>query len=342
MRGKYLALSFFLPLWLLQLFFSSTLSPAQATRPQSNEAPGPNAEKAVGPDDPVITLKGFCPENPQHADSCQTVITRAQFEKLTEALDPGMPPPMRLKVAYNYARILRMAVEAEKRGLDKTPAFSEEMRYARMQLLSQDLDHALREAAEEISPADIEEFYKKNESSFEQAMLARIFVPHSKQVGSSHSHEAAMLKLANEIRGRAANGEDPDKLQIEAYSAAGITGSAPKTAMERVRRMSLPPTHEIVMNLKPGEVSEVVSDPEGAHFIYKMISKQTLPLEEVKAEIREQIASQRYKDSMKPFQGGTAFSDAYFATHETHAVDSHRRRAGEGAETPVHPAENHN
>jgi hypothetical protein len=62
----------------------------------------------------------------------------------------------------------------------------------------------------------------------------------------------------------------------------------------------------------PGEVSEVFSDPDGAHFIYKMIAKQTLTLDAVKEEIRGVIAGQRYRDSVDRFQGGAIFSDAYF------------------------------
>jgi len=84
---------------------------------------------------------------------------------------------------------------------------------------------------------------------------------------------------------RAVNGEDPDKLQMEAYTEAGLPGTTPYTKMEKMRRDTLPPQHEKVMNLKPGEVSEIFSDPGGAYFIYKMISKETLTLEDVKTEI---------------------------------------------------------
>ncbi|MGC2259181.1 MAG: hypothetical protein WA594_12815, partial [Candidatus Sulfotelmatobacter sp.] len=61
------------------------------------------------------------------------------------------------------------------------------------------------------------------------------------------------------------------------------------------------------------------SDPDGAHFIYKMISKKTLPLEDAKSEIRTQISSQRYRDSMKSFEGNVVFNDAYFISPETPA-----------------------
>jgi hypothetical protein len=291
-------------------------------------------ESAVGPDDPVITVNGFCAAPAQPGSACKTVITRAQFEKLIEALEPGMALSLRLKVANAYARDLRMSAAAEKRGLDKTPAFEEEMRYARMQLLSQDLNRALQAEADNITDTDLEDYYKRNESSYEEATLARIFVPRTKQTGPD---EDAMTKAAADLRARALNGEDPDKLQIEAYTAAGFPRTIPSTKLENVRRATLPPQHEAVMDLKPGEVSQVFSDPAGAHFIYKMISKETLTPESVKAEIRTTISTQRYRDSVKSFQGDVVFSDAYFNPPGTLATPPQRNRKGKAKKPPAQP-----
>jgi hypothetical protein len=295
--------------------------------PSARSSQAASASK-VGPDEPVITLNGFCADPALPDGTCKTVVTRAEFERLTDALQPGMPSDLRLKVAVAYARNLKMSAAAEKRGLDQTPAFAEEMRYARMQLLAQDLDRSLRAEANNISDADLADYYKNNEPSFEEATVARIFIPHAKQAPAKEravrpddaqdkdaqekSDAEAMTKLAADLRDRAANGEEPDKLQIEAYTAAGLPGTAPVTRMEKVRRAALPPQHESVMDIKPGEVSQVFSDPGGGHFIYKMIRKQTLTLDDAKAEIRTAISGQRYRDSMKSFQGDVVLSDEYF------------------------------
>ena len=155
----------------------ASLASGQAALPATPPAVGDIPEVKVGPDDAVITVNGFCAEPAQTGTACKTVITRAQFEKLTEALQPGMSLALRLNVANAYARNLRMSATAEKRGLDKTPAFEEEMRYARMQLLAQDLTRALQAEANNVSDADLEDYYRKNQSSYEQATMARIFVP---------------------------------------------------------------------------------------------------------------------------------------------------------------------
>jgi hypothetical protein len=119
-------------------------------------------EVAVGPDDVVITLKNFCLDTNLQGDACKTAITRAQFDKLVEALQPGMSPAIRRNLATRYATMLRMSTEAEKLGLDKQPKYDEMMHYARMQILSQQLSISLQQNANKVSDSDIEDYYTKN------------------------------------------------------------------------------------------------------------------------------------------------------------------------------------
>jgi hypothetical protein len=341
---RFLCLAGLIYLLLARLTYGQGVSPATVP---AGEAP----VTVVAPDDPVITVNDFCGEPaPPPGNGCKTVITRAQFEKLCEALQPGMSLSLRLNVANAYARNLRMAAAAEKLGLDKTPAFEEEMRYARMQLLSQDLSRALQADANNITDADLENYYKKNGASFKEATLARIFVPRTKEGGAAHgdgedaqtkADEDAMTKVAADLRARAVQGEDPDKLQVEAYTEAGIPRTSSNTKMEKVRRDALPPQHEAVMDLKPGEVSEVFSDPGGAHFIYKMISKHTLTLDDAKTEIRTAISSQRYRDGMKSFQGDVVFSDAYFNPPGKPVPEPQRNRRERRKKPPTSAEKDH-
>ena len=339
-----------MPLLFFVCLLLASLAYGQGAPSGRRSAAGDVPETKVGPEDAVITVSGFCADPGQTGGACKTVITRAEFEKLTDALQPGMSLALRLNVANAYARNLRMAAAAEKRALDKTPEFEEEMRYARMQLLAQDLTRVLQAEANNINEADLVDYYAKNQSSYEQATLARIFVPRTKQSDAAQgeheeaqtkAEEDAMTKVAAELRVRAVNGEDPDKLQIEAYAEAGIPRTSSDTKMEKVRRAALPPRHEPVMDMKPGEVSEVFSDPGGAHFIYKMISKQTLTLEEAKTEIRGAISGQRYRDSMKGFQGDVVFSDAYFNPPGKPASTPQQNRMGRRKTPPAPQGEAH-
>ncbi len=342
---------------------------AGAKAEPSASAPTDKApEVKVGPDDTVITLKGFCADATQQGDACKTVITRAQFEKLAESLQPGMSPAVRRQLATAYSRMLRMSTAAEKRGLDKAPKFEEKMNFARMQVLSGELSSALQEDSRNVTDSDIDDYYKKNEASYEQATFARIFVPRTKQIvnpvirpkagtkagtkagakasttartnqppteAQKKASEEAMTTLAAGLRARAAKGEDPDKLQKEAYVAAGLPGNAPSTKMEKVRRTTLPANHQAVMDLKPGDVSEVISDPNSGHYIYKLVSKETLSVDTVKAEIRSTISSQRYRDSMQGFQGNVDLNDAYFGPTRNPAMPPLPR----GAKPPAQQVE---
>lgn len=341
MRSEYLVYLLLASLAYGQAAQPVTPPPAGATANQSTPASADKApEVKVGPDDTVITLQGFCANAAQQGDACKTAISRAQFEKLADALQPNMSPAIRRQLATAYSRMLKMSTDAEKRGLDKQPKFDEMMLFARMQILSQELSRALQDDSNKVTDSEIQDYYNKNQSSYEQATFARIFVPRNKQIAPAAAKpkagaatgakaakpappqppteaqkkagEEAMVKLAGTIRARATKGEDPDKLQKETYTAAGLPGSAPNTKMEKVRRTALPTNHQVVMDLKAGEVSEVISDPNSGHYIYKMISKETLTLDNVKQEIRAAISGQRYRDSMQGYQGNVDLNDAYF------------------------------
>lgn len=340
-------------LLLVSMAFGQTTRPsappagAKAEPGASATAEGPAATALpveVGPNDPVLTIKGFCPDSKLQGDSCKTVITRAQFDKLVDALQPNMPPAIRRNLANKYSIMMRMSTEAEKRGLDKQPKFDETMHFARIQILSGQLSHALQEDAGKISESDLEDYYKNNQASFEQAKFAKLFVPHTKQISppappkpgvkatapaipteaQQKAGEETMKKVSAEMRTRLVKGEDADKLQKEAYVDAGLPGNPPKTEADKVRRTNLPATHKSVMDLKPGEVSEVIAEQSG-YYIYKLISKETLPMETVKEEIRSAVSSKRYRDSMESFQDNVDMNDAYFGPNQNAAGPAPRR-----------------
>jgi hypothetical protein len=329
----------------------ATAAPAGAptAAPAPGAAPAAPAPPTINPDDPVVTIKGFCADSSLTGDACKTVITKAQFEKLADTLQPGMSPAMRRQLATAYARMLAMSTAAEKRDLDKTPHFEEATHFARMQILSQELGKALQADSNNVSDTEIQDYYTKNQGNFEQATFIRIFVPHTKRVETpappvkkatatkasadadapktstaakpatkkltpeeqQKLGEEAMRKEATKLRTQLMAGDDPEKLQKAAFTAGGLPGTPPPPKMDKVRRTSLPPAHQSVMELKEGEVSEVISDPSG-NYIYKMVSKEVMPLDGVKTEIKNTISAQRYREAMQKFQNNADLNDAYF------------------------------
>jgi hypothetical protein len=253
---------------------------------------------------------------------------------------------MRRQLAVRYAQVLAMSTEAEKRNLDKTPHFDESLHFARMTVLAQELNKSLQTDSNNVSDQDIQDYYTKNPASYVEATFVKIFVPHTKRVEAAPPAAAkkpaaktgtaaaapaaktpaakklspeeqekagveAMKKEATTLRERLIKGEDPDKLEKAAFVAAGLMGNPPPTKMEKVRRTSLPAAQQSVLELNPGDVSEVISDASG-NYIYKLVSKDTMPLDSVKTEIKNQLSSQRYREAMQKFQGNADLNDAYF------------------------------
>lgn len=305
----------------------TTTMPAQPAATQT--APAGEAKPAeVPPDAPVITVKGICPGSDEKSPDCKTVITRAEFESMLSAISPqGVPPSARKQFATRYAMGLVMADQATKQGLDKGPRYEVLNKLAHLQVLSQLLTQSAQQKASEISDADVEDYYKKNEASYQEASLKRLFIPRTKQLPPTKvklseaaakkrqdNAEAAMKTEAEALQKRALAGEDFDKLQRAAYLFAGFKAKPPSTEMGKIRRTAIPAGHAFVMDMKAGEVSKLISDP-GGHFVYKMGAKDSLPLEKVKDEIHNTLRSQRAQASMQALQQAAKpeLNDTYFA-----------------------------
>src|SRR5207249_2432281 len=168
---------------------------------------------------------------------CKTVVTRAEFERLLNAVAPQIPANARRQVATKYANLIVMAHEARKMGLDKGPHYEEPMKIGRMQVLQQ-----------------------------------------------------------------------------EAFTTGGLKANPPSTELGKVRRSSLPADQGAVFDLKSGEVSQLISGPNG-YFVYKVGEKDTLPLEKVHEEIHNALRQQKMQDSMQAVQqlSTPVLDEKYFA-----------------------------
>jgi peptidyl-prolyl cis-trans isomerase C len=319
---------------------------AQGAPPaQSPNQPAPTDTSASVPADaPVLTITGICAEKPAAASTsadCKTIITKAEFEKLANALAPPIASPQQKKqLASVLPRLMAMANQAKGRGMDQTEQYSQTLEYVKMQVLSNQLQRKLQDEAADISDADIEKYYKDNPDAFEQFNLDRIFVPRTKQVEAeatedddkdqkltaeqkkskedaektkAQKNEEAMTRLADSLRARAAAGEDIAKLQKEAFDAGGMKIEAPTVNLPSVRRNGLPQPHTGVFDLKQGEVSQVISDA-GGHYIYKMNGKSTMALDQAKNEIRGKIQNDRMREKMDKLNGSfsSVSNEAYF------------------------------
>jgi hypothetical protein len=298
--------------------------PAQTTAKPSTTpgAPAPAtkstpAAPAVAATEVVITIPGLCPANTP-ADSCGTKITRADFERVVSIVNPNLPAEQRRRVANLYTQLLVAANEGQKLGVDKDPAFQEQLRLKALEMLAQGAERKIFESNKPTSQ-DVETFYTENADKFEELSLRRIMVPKSGDAKSAENVKPEQVKqLAEKIHDRAAAGEDPDKLEAEAYLATKAPGAPPSTSLGWKRHGSMDPRHEPqIIALKSGQVSALLEDGQG-FYIYKVDSKRMVPLQSVSKDIENAVQAQRTQqavqkifDSMKP-----QLNDAYFGPAE--------------------------
>ena len=355
--------------WLLCVLFGTLawgqaqpgMTPAQASPAQApsaaNKPPAPPAE--VPEDAVVLTIKGVCPAAPKttaasktgaHAAAipakkpadCKTEITRAQIEKIANAVSPAptITPQLKHQLESALPRLIAMSEAAKAKGLDKSPRFLERLKIDKMQILATELQRTTQEEADKVPDAAIADYYKKNPEAYEQYSLDRLFVPRYKQANAENKEDAKepeklteeqqkakeaadkskqeqgeqeLNKLADSLRERAAAGEDFAKLQKEAFEAAGNKVGNPTVNLPKVRRTGLPPAHAAVFDLKVGEVSAVIAD-NGGHYVYKVVSEEVLPLDQVKEEIHNKLKSERLKEMLDKYSNSFQAipNEAYF------------------------------
>lgn len=291
-------------------------APAAAAAPEPEVAPGAT----------VITIDGVCehPAADKPAD-CKTTISKAEFEEAIKAIQPTIPPAaQRRQFANRYAMLLIFADQAHKQGLDKSPKFEEQMKLTRMEVAARMLGQDMQEKAGTVSDAEISDYYTQHAANFEQVDVQQVFLPHAKQppppakAGTPPPAKPVITEEATrtEIEGlykRAVAGEDFAKLQTEAYTFAGIKNKPPDTKVKGLKRGTLTPNRAVVFELKPGDVSKVVTDPTG-YFIYKLDKKDTVPMATVRADIENVVKTQKMQAAIKTMQGSATpkFDDTYF------------------------------
>ena len=336
-------------------------APSAPASPQPAQAPA-DTSASVPADAAVITIIGVCPPQPKPAAAkstaakpatpaksadaktpaadCKTVITKAQFEKIASSVAPNFTPQVKKQLQGVLPRFIGISSQAKKQGMDKTEQFKQTVEFAKMQILTTELQRKIQDDAAKVPPEEMEKYYKEHPETYEQFNMDRLFVPRNKQPEAESKEDEAkdeklsdeakkakeaeekakteageqeMTKLAETLRTRAAAGEDFIKLQKEAFEAAGMKIESPTINLPSVRRTALPPAHSAVFELKPGEVSQVIGDA-GGHYVYKMNSKELLPMDQVTSEIHNKLQGDRTREMMDKLNNSfkVETNEAYF------------------------------
>ena len=253
-------------------------------------------------DQAVITLKGGCqPEGDiAPAKDCVSTVTRAEFEKLTNALQPDMTADSKRQFATNYGRLLIFSDAARALHLENDPNVQQIIQFVTNQVLAEGLKRHYTEQYAHPTDAQIQDYYNQNSAKYREATLERIIIPNNPGTADKpQDNKAQATATAEKIRERWVAGEDAVKLQQAAFESAGVTGtSTPEINIGAKRPGSLPVNQEGVFQLKAGEISQPYSDP-AALYLYKAVTVREIPLGEVRDSIVKTLQQQQLQDKLE-------------------------------------------
>jgi hypothetical protein len=311
-------------------------APAATPSPSPAGHPGPPSllkrdEKPaeVPPNQPVISIRGLCPAQKDIATNtkvpstaeCTMSITKEQFDNLVKAFNSNNQPitqAQRRGLAEKYVELLVFSEAAESAGVENTPTFAEVMRVLRLKTLGDLYLNQLAEQYRNPPEQEIEAYYQANQQKYEAAKLSRIYLPKNDPDPKAtpeqkQDFEKKLQPLSDDIQARAAKGEDMAKLQKDAYTSLGITAAPPTTDLSLARHGMFPPKlDQEIFSHKAGEVFR--SDDASGYMIYRVDSRQTSPLESVKAEISQQLFRQKMEAKTKELNAPVhaEYDDKYF------------------------------
>ena len=129
----------------------------------------------------MITIQGACEKGDVRLPIAKLVVTRAEFEKVVNAVQPNMPKPQQRQFAARYVAALVLANRAHEMGLDRGPEFDEQMQLQRLQLLARLAGENMQKEASNVSDAEIEAYYKQHSNEFQTISYDKLYVAKTKQ-----------------------------------------------------------------------------------------------------------------------------------------------------------------
>jgi hypothetical protein len=319
-------------------------TPLSSVRGQETSKPAPTpaddqdfgfpADK-VPQDTPIIIITGLC-DHPPSAKSavsdCKTVITRAEFDEIIDVLKPHATQAARKLLAMSYVHALVKEQKALDMGLDKRPDFANRMEVHQMLVSQVTLDEALnRQAWDEVSDKEIEDYYRNNPAEFVQVDAERIFVPwfepdddpnkkftEAEKQERDREWQRALKEEAYKLHSRALAGEDFLDLQKEAYKFTDVSSDVKRMniTLSRTRRLMLTPALMPLMDLEPGQISAVLVEDNG-YYIFKATKKVSMPFDDrVRKEIHTKFRDERVKKDKADIERlavtSTTYNESYF------------------------------
>jgi hypothetical protein len=216
-----------------------------------------------------------------------------------------------------YAELLAFETAARQAGIPDTPEFHWTLQLLRLRTLADSYRRDLEARYRTPSDQEIDGYYHREIRRFEEVKLRRIVLPKNSFAATSKAEfEKKALQVADELRQRAATGEDFDALQRDGYTQLGFPGSPPATEVGNRRRAGLlAEVADEVFGLDPGQLSKVENEPY-SFVIYKVEAKRILPEQLVRDEISRELSRRKVENALKAVTGAiqTDLDKEYFGT----------------------------
>ena len=271
-------------------------TPAQRGRIRQAGAPAAAAGSAkvaeVPPDTPVVTMDGLCQDR-QAKGPCKTVITREDLDKFIGTFAPEVGQTARGREAVQYARTLAFSTLAEQQGLDKNPVVAKELelqlKLVRMRFLSTAFLQSMQQQTTTVLGSEVERYYELHRDLYEEAQIRRVAIPIAVPSPTGRPLDRAAVKAEmDELRNRAAAGEDLNQLLHDAFEHLHIQATPPPVTAATLRRGNLQGDEAKAFDLNPGEITPVLDLP-ASFAIIKLDSKAAVPIESLRSEIEASV-----------------------------------------------------
>lgn len=282
-------------------------NPAPASAAPANPAPKPGSAvhpalppgmlpaakmPTVPPDRIVLTVGTFN-------------LTAAQFDQLIDMLPEQMKTsargPGRKQFAENLVRVLVLAQEGKRRGLDQTPSYKLQSSFQLDNYLA-GLTFTQMGKESKVSEADARKYYEEHKQDWDGISARHILVRfQGSQVpvrqGQKDLTDAEALAKAQELRKRLVAGEDFAKL-AKAESDDASSGANGGDLGTFHHGQMVPAFDAAASSLKAGEISEPVKTQFGYHII-KVEKRETKTFEEARPEIERKLAPEQSQKALE-------------------------------------------
>lgn len=206
------------------------------------------------------------------------------------------------RLRQQLAEIRILAERARQEGLDRDPGVSMQLQYFPLSVLREALLRDLQ-AKVKVSDEEIQEFYQRHRSEFDQVRARHILFNTKPPLGSDGKPSpapdpAAVRQKAEAVLKRARAGEDFAQLAKEFSEDPGSKEQGGDLGFFGKGQMT-PKFEEVAFSLSPGTISDIVETPFGFHII-KVEERRSAPLDQdLKGVIENRLRRRKHDEQVR-------------------------------------------